>query len=87
VTGEQLMMETFLQKSYNLAAELQDLGCNRSTIIGIMSENRLEYPIVMLAAMLTGATLTGYNPIYVAGKSLELHSPGIIKFCVLYPLF
>ena len=61
------MLKEFLQKSYNVAAELQAFGCNKNTIVGIMSENRLEYPIVILGTMLTGAILTCFNPTYTVG--------------------
>jgi len=57
-TDEKFMMTDFLQNSYTLAAELQELGCTKNTIVGVVSKNRFEYAIVVLATMLTGATFT-----------------------------
>jgi len=68
VSNETLSLRELLQKSRNLAAELQGLGCKKGTIVGIISENRLEYPIVILGAMLAGATITCFNPAYTVGK-------------------
>ena len=82
------MFEEFLQKSHKLAAELQALRCNKGTIVGIMSENRLEYPIVILGTMLTGAILTCFNPAYTVGKYyafLYRHSTGyLIPLVLIY---
>lgn len=61
------MLKEFVRESYNLAAELQELGCGENSIVGIVSENRLEYPIVILGAMLTGAIITCFNPDYTVG--------------------
>ena len=73
-THESLTTEEFLRKSNCLAAELQALGAKKDTIIGIMAENRIEYPIVILATLLTGATFTGYIPSDTIGESLEFGS-------------
>jgi acyl-CoA synthetase (AMP-forming)/AMP-acid ligase II len=65
-------MNQFLQLSKNLATQLQDVGCDKNTIVGIMSENRLEYPIVIMGTMLTGAPITCYNPAVTVGEYLIL---------------
>jgi acyl-CoA synthetase (AMP-forming)/AMP-acid ligase II len=60
ITDEKLTRDDFVRHSYKLAAELQELGCREGTIVGIMSENRLEYPIAILGTTLTGAAITCY---------------------------
>jgi len=54
-----------------VAAELQALGCNKDTIVGTVFENRLEFPVIITGAMLTGAIVTFFNPDHAAGKQIE----------------
>lgn len=61
-------MRTVLARSKILAAKLQALGCKRGHVVGILCENRLEYWVIMLAVLSTGATVACFNPLYSAGN-------------------
>ena len=67
-SDEKLTSKELIQKIYNLATALQALECGKGTIVGIMSENRHEYPIIVLGTILTGATITCFNPAYTSRK-------------------
>lgn len=65
-----LTTSEFINQSYNLATELQNLGSKPGVIIGIISENRLEFLPVLLATIMTGAALTCFNPAYSIGEAI-----------------
>lgn len=67
-TGERRTLDQIIQQSTNLAIQLQNLNCGPDTVIGIISENRHEYLVVVLATFFTGAILTCFNPLYTIGK-------------------
>ena len=70
MTHQNLTTKEFLEKSHSLAAELQELGAKKNTVIAIMADNRIEYPIVILATLLTGATFTALVGNCTVGESL-----------------
>ena len=71
LSGATLGWIEFIDKSRRLAAELQYLGCERDTIVGIISENRIEYPIVYLGTLLTGSILNFFDPVLFAGEYMD----------------
>lgn len=62
--------EDLLTKSLQLADALQRRGYHRGDIVSICSENRLDYPVLFIAATLLGITVSTINPQYSEG---ELH--------------
>ncbi|KAK7603657.1 hypothetical protein V9T40_003656 [Parthenolecanium corni] len=82
-TGERRTLDQIIQQSTNLAIQLQNLNCGPDTVIGIISENRHEYLVVVLATFFAGAILTCFNPLYTIGElenSLGISQPSIL-FC------
>lgn len=67
---EKITLDFVLSQSIILATELQILGCKPGRVVGIICENRLEYPIIFLSVLNTGAALCCFNPNYSRGKCL-----------------
>jgi 4-coumarate--CoA ligase len=64
VTGEEV---TFLQlkaRVIRLAQVLRAAGIGKGDIIGIVSENRIEFPVTLFATLLCGATAATVNLTY-----------------------
>ncbi len=75
ITKKEYKVSEVIQQAIALAAELQALGCARKTVIGIVCRNRPEYYIVLLATVLTGATITCFNPNYtISNTRIDLKS-------------
>lgn len=54
-------------QSVRLANSLQFDGIVAGDIIGLCSENRAEFPVVLFAAFLLGATVAPLNTTYIEG--------------------
>lgn len=63
-----------LSRSKIIAAKLQALGCKQGRVVGIMCENRLEYLVILLAILGTGATAVCFNYMYSTGNIISLQS-------------
>lgn len=74
LTNETILLSELVDQSFNLAAKLQTLGCKPGTCVGIISENRIEFAVVTFATLLTGATLTCFNPLYTQGTDLSSYN-------------
>lgn len=64
-------------QSVRLARSLQFDGVMEGDIIGLCSENRAEFPVVLFAAFLLGATVAPLNTTYIEGmykKSLIIRN-------------
>ncbi|XP_065221532.1 uncharacterized protein LOC135846386 [Planococcus citri] len=68
LTDRKLTIEAVLSQSIILAAELQALGCRPGLVVGIICENGLDYPVIMMAIFRTGATVACFNPSYSIGE-------------------
>lgn len=55
-------------KSLQVADALQKRGYRRGDMIAICSANRLEYPVLIIAATLLGVTVSTINPQYSEGR-------------------
>ncbi|XP_066996455.1 luciferin 4-monooxygenase [Anabrus simplex] len=86
VTNEQ---QTFLDisiKSQNLAACLRSRGIKPQDVIGVCSENNLNFCLPVLASLYLGAICAPYNPSYTPRElrhAMDLSPPRII-FCSEY---
>ncbi|KAK7576192.1 hypothetical protein V9T40_012478 [Parthenolecanium corni] len=81
VSGEELSVRTLLSRSKIIAAKLQALGCKQGRVVGIMCENRLEYLVILLAILGTGATAVCFNYLYSTGElehTLSITKPYIV---------
>ncbi|KAG5882798.1 hypothetical protein JTB14_035628 [Gonioctena quinquepunctata] len=82
-TGEELPASLLFKKAVRLATWLQKQGICVGDNISINSENRLEFCIVPVATLFSGATFAPLNPDYTPGELkhvLSLSKPKII-FC------
>lgn len=57
-----------MEQSRYLAIQLQLLGCEYDTVVGILLENRLEYITIFLGILFAGAIATFFNPLYTTGN-------------------
>ncbi|XP_052868110.1 uncharacterized protein LOC128274065 [Anopheles cruzii] len=81
VTGESLTYHQLLERSLKLANRLHRLGLKRNTVVGICSENCLQFPIVTFATIMLGGTVLPLNPSYTVtelGHALQLCKPWAI---------
>lgn len=67
-TDTKYAISQVIDESTALACELQTLGCKPGVMVGILSENRHEFAVILLAVLSTGATLACYNPMYSIGN-------------------
>lgn len=54
-------------RSIRLAKRLRSDGVVPGDVIGLCSENRAEFPVVLFASFLVGATVAPINTTYVKG--------------------
>ncbi|XP_058465887.1 luciferin 4-monooxygenase-like [Malaya genurostris] len=64
INALQLTYGGILEQSLALAAYLDDIGVQRNDVIALISENRVEYPVVLFASLFLGATTALFNPGY-----------------------
>ncbi|XP_059611753.1 luciferin 4-monooxygenase-like [Phlebotomus argentipes] len=81
VSGEIITYSALLDRALTLLKYLQKKGIGSGDIIGICCENRLEFPVVALATIFAGATLSTLNPRYVNREIkhvLDLTTPKLV---------
>src|SRR5689334_16661438 len=61
LSGGRLSFAGWLEESSNLARGLMDLGIARGQHVALLAENRLEWPVVQMAAALAGFVLVPLN--------------------------
>lgn len=69
-SGKSVTYTSLRQEVITLATVLRAKGFGKGDVIGICSENKLEYPVPVLATLAIGATCAPLNPIYTTGKFL-----------------
>ncbi|XP_053678264.1 luciferin 4-monooxygenase-like [Anopheles nili] len=83
VFGTEVTYRELLEQGARLAVCLrQQVGIRSGDVIGIVSENRLEFPAVLVGAFLLGATVAPINLTYTE-RELE-HAFGLSKPRVLF---
>ncbi len=65
---EQLTLYETIDKSQNLASRLLQLNGLEGSIVGIISENRIQYLPTVLGSSLAGMVVTCLNPAYTNRK-------------------
>lgn len=81
-TDRQLTYNEIKDGSLKLVAYFNRLGVGKGDIIGIVSENGLEFPLMVYGAFLVGATVVTCNPTYTA-KEFD-HAFGLVKPTVIF---
>lgn len=77
LSGEIQSFQQILAKSIRVAETMRELGIRPGDIIGISSENNLDYCLPVLASLYIGAACAPYNPAYTEGELI--HSMGISR--------
>ncbi len=68
VTKKQQTVGEIAIRSKRLAIQLQSLGCQSDSVVGMISENRSEYFPIILASIYAGTIATCFSPSYTTGK-------------------
>lgn len=69
LTGKKLTADVVRANSIRLAKSLQlKFGVKEGDVIGLCSENRLEFPVIVFAALYLGATIAPLNVTYSKRK-------------------
>ncbi|XP_055706064.1 uncharacterized protein LOC129803490 [Phlebotomus papatasi] len=64
LTGRKVFYRAIKEKALNLAEFFRQIGIKEGDVIGICSENRLEFSITLYGALFIGATIVGINYFY-----------------------
>ncbi|XP_062537201.1 uncharacterized protein LOC134205691 [Armigeres subalbatus] len=81
VSGKTITFRQILDSALRVAHRMKQYDLGRRSIIGIMSENRLEYSIAAFATIFVGAIIIPLNPSYTTTELkhvLNLISPQMI---------
>jgi 4-coumarate--CoA ligase len=85
VTGEEVTFHQLKIRVIRLARALRAAGVGHNDVIGLVSENRIEFPVTLFAILLCGATAATVNLTYSDRKfstifNLMLHDLVLITF-------
>lgn len=73
ISGKQHTIKDIFEKSVKLALTFKKMGIKKGDILGIVSENNLNYLLPMIAGFFLGAVLTCFNPNYLTSTLNYLH--------------
>ncbi|XP_055700086.1 uncharacterized protein LOC129799860 [Phlebotomus papatasi] len=82
-SGERLSRDYLREASEHLTEFLRRKGIKSGDVMAILSENRLQFPIVLFAAIFSGAPLSVLSPYYTEYEiqfALEIVQPKVIFF-------
>ncbi|KAF2880010.1 hypothetical protein ILUMI_26169 [Ignelater luminosus] len=82
VSGETVSYTTLLEKTCLLANSFTNYGLKQNSVIGICSENNLQFFYPVIAAMYLGATVTTFNPSYTIGELI--HTANVSKPQIIF---
>lgn len=68
ITAEELTFGQLLKRSVLLARCMKEYGIVKNDVVSVVSENRLEYPAIVFAAIYLGATVAPINLTYTESK-------------------
>ncbi|EEB16371.1 luciferase, putative [Pediculus humanus corporis] len=80
---QKISYQQIMKDSFAIAAALKSKGIKSGDVVGICSENNLEYASVILGILIIGATCAPINPLYTISElkhTLSISRPVII-FC------
>ncbi|XP_055700083.1 uncharacterized protein LOC129799857 [Phlebotomus papatasi] len=81
LTGRKITYREIKEKALHLAEFFRQNGIKAGDVIGICSENRIEFPFTIYAAFLIGATITTINLLYTEREmnhTIQLTRPKVI---------
>uniref|UniRef100_A0AAG5CNP2 Luciferin 4-monooxygenase n=1 Tax=Anopheles atroparvus TaxID=41427 RepID=A0AAG5CNP2_ANOAO len=68
VTGESLTYRGILERSLKLANRFHRMGIKRNSVVGICSENSVQFPVITFATVMLGGTVLPINHGYTASE-------------------
>ncbi|EDV23260.1 uncharacterized protein TRIADDRAFT_37979 [Trichoplax adhaerens] len=71
--------------SRRASCALRKHGLRKGDVLAIISPNTLDYPIIQLAAMAIGATITAFNPLSTPKEISYLLNDSGARFVILHP--
>ncbi|XP_037030650.1 4-coumarate--CoA ligase 1-like [Bradysia coprophila] len=80
-SGQTMTVGELYVRSIQLAKALRLDGVDAGDVIGLCSENRAEFPVVLFAALFVGATVAPLNTSYIEDElihALSLSKPSIV---------
>lgn len=77
-SGQTMTVGELHLRSIRLAKSLRFDGVVAGDVIGLCSENRAEFPVVLFAAFLVGATVAPLNTSYIEGIKLLSFNHSVI---------
>lgn len=80
-TGVSLSYRDLINGSLKVAAFLREIGIGRGDVVGLFSENRPEFPMVVFGCFYLGVAVNACNPTYTATEVehvLQLTKPKVI---------
>uniref|UniRef100_A0A1L8DYB2 Luciferin 4-monooxygenase n=1 Tax=Nyssomyia neivai TaxID=330878 RepID=A0A1L8DYB2_9DIPT len=81
LSGRKITYKEIKEKALHLAEFFRQNGVKAGDVIGICSENRIEFPFTVYGALLIGATVTTINLLYTEREmihTLQLTRPKVI---------
>ncbi|XP_058057323.1 luciferin 4-monooxygenase-like [Anopheles bellator] len=81
ITGQEYSYSELLERSLQLASYLHDHKVQPGDVVAVISENRIEYPITIVALFLIGSTAALLNPNYTSRElihALNLTKPKLV---------
>lgn len=81
MTEREITFNEIKNGALKLAEYFRRMGVRRGDVIGISSENRLEYPLIVYGAFMLGAAITTINLTYTEDEmkhALSLMKPKIV---------
>lgn len=79
-SGRTMTVGELYAHSVQLAEKLQLDGVGAGDVIGLCSENRAEFPVILFAAFFVGATVAPLNTSYIEGISVSLITVILMSF-------
>lgn len=81
LTGVEISAKKFEELIVQFARSLQNLGIKNDDVIGLCSENRLEFAVTMFGTLLLNATLAPFNVTYTERElehAMSLSQPKVV---------
>ena len=73
ITDQSSKYNEVKEQSINLAKSLFSAGIREKDVVGIIAENRLEFPVIAFAAIYLGAIITPINITYTERKFMSYY--------------
>lgn len=88
ITGQKFTCAQLRSRSIRLAERMSELfDLKAGDVVGICSENRLEFAVTVYATILLGATVAPVNVIYTERNDNDNSSRAVDEWILIYTYF